>query len=87
MEHLWWDLGSCAGTALFEVKLSGSTARVCLMNADSYQAYLDGHEYEFFGDFTDISPVVLEVPHDDYWYLVVDSYPDRIKVWVSQIFD
>ncbi|NUW34564.1 hypothetical protein HTZ77_24440 [Nonomuraea sp. SMC257] len=35
----------------------------------------------------DVSPVVLETPYDDYWYLVVDSYPRRIKVWVTEIFD
>lgn len=29
----------------------------------------------------------LEVPYDDYWYLVVDSNPSSIKVWVSQVFD
>ncbi|MFI5956402.1 DUF1883 domain-containing protein [Cryptosporangium sp. NPDC051539] len=87
MEHLYWDLGSCAGGALYEVELRGSTARVCLMDSEEYQAYLDGDEYEFHGGFFDISPVVLEVPHDDYWYLVIDSNPARIKVQVAQIFD
>ncbi|MEU8048113.1 DUF1883 domain-containing protein [Micromonospora echinofusca] len=86
MEHLYWDLGTYAGGAMFEVELRGSTARVCLMNGDEYQAYLDGDEYEFFGGFYDLSPVVLEVPHDDHWYIVVDSYPQRIKVTVGQVF-
>ncbi|MFI6180186.1 hypothetical protein ACIA8R_31910 [Nonomuraea sp. NPDC051191] len=38
------------------------------------------------GGFYDVSPIVLQVPHDDYWYLVVDSY-DRVKASVAQIYD
>lgn len=87
MEHLYWDLGSCAGGAIFEVSLRGSTARVCLMDVDHYQAYLDGDEYEYHGDFYNVSPITLEVPYDNNWYLVVDSNERRIKVEFTQIFD
>jgi hypothetical protein len=31
--------------------------------------------------------VLLEVPYDDYWYLVVDSNDRKIKVSVAQVFD
>jgi hypothetical protein len=87
VEHLYWDLGSIAGGAVFEVGLRGSTARVCLMDADEYRTYVaeDG-EYEFHGGFVDESPVVLEVPYDDHWVLVVDSY-ERVTVKVDQVFD
>ncbi len=44
------------------------------MDADEYQAYLDGGEYEYHGGFFDVRPIVLEAPYDDDWYLVVDSY-------------
>jgi hypothetical protein len=87
VEHLYWDRGAYAGDACFEVKLRASTARVCLMDADDYQAYLDGDAYEYHGGFYDVSPVVLEVPYDDYWYLVVGSYPRWIKVSVAEVFD
>ncbi|MEU4836514.1 DUF1883 domain-containing protein [Streptosporangium sp. NPDC023615] len=87
MDHLYWNLGSYGFGARFEVELRGSTARVCLMDADDYQAYLDGEAYSYHGGFFDVSPVVLEVPYDDYWYLVVDSNPHRIKVGVAEIFD
>lgn len=86
MEHLYWDLGSFAGGAQFEVTLQGSTARVMLMDRDEYQAYLDGEEYEYFGGFFDFSPLVLEVPYDAHWYLVVDSNLHRISVEVEQVF-
>jgi hypothetical protein len=87
MEHLYYELGSFAGGARFEVALRGSTARVCLMDADEYQAYLDGNQYKYYGGFWDFSPVVLEAPYDAYWYLVIDSYPGRIRYEVTQIFD
>jgi hypothetical protein len=69
------------------VELRGSTARVCLMDGDDYRAYLDGDAYDYYGGFFDVSPVVLQVPYDDYWYLVVDSNPRRIKVLVAEVFD
>ncbi|ANN17789.1 hypothetical protein SD37_20470 [Amycolatopsis orientalis] len=79
MEHLWYEIGSCAGGAQFELELRGSAARVCLMDADNYQAYLDGDEYVMYGGFWESSPLTLEIPHDEYWYLVIDSYPGRIR--------
>jgi hypothetical protein len=57
------------------------------MDSDEYQAYLDGDEYEYHGGFYDVSPVDLEVPYDDYWYLVVDSNDRRIRVEITQVFD
>ncbi|MGW1676015.1 DUF1883 domain-containing protein [Saccharopolyspora sp. NPDC002376] len=87
VEHLYWNLGDRAGGARFEVGLKGSPARVILVDSDEHQAYLDGDEYEYFGDFYDVTPVVLEVPYDDHWYLVVDSNDQRIKVSVTEIFD
>jgi uncharacterized protein DUF1883 len=87
MDHLYWDLGSCAGGALFEIALNGSAARVCLMTGDDYHAYLDGDSYVHYGGFYDRSPVVLEVPHDGLWVLVVDSNRQRISVRVEQVFD
>jgi hypothetical protein len=57
------------------------------MDGDDYQAYVDGDDYEYYGGFYDFSPIVLQVPYDDYWYLIVDSY-DRVKnVTVGQVFD
>jgi len=57
------------------------------MDVDHYQAYLNGDEYEYHGGFYDVSPVVLEVPYDDRWYLVVDSNAHRIKIVVTEVFD
>ena len=56
------------------------------MDSDSYQAYLDGDEYEYHGIFWDVSPITLEVPYDNYWYLIIDSY-DRIRYRITSIPD
>ena len=56
------------------------------MDSDNYQAYPDGDEHEYHGGFWDVSPITLEVPYDDYWYFVVDSY-DKIKYWITPVSD
>ncbi|WSK75637.1 DUF1883 domain-containing protein [Amycolatopsis sp. NBC_01286] len=34
-------------------------------------AYCDGLEYYAFGRYYDVTPVVLQAPHEGYWYVVV----------------
>lgn len=80
MEHLSWDLGLCAADACVEVELRGVEAFVRLMDADEYQAYLDDDEWISYSVVWETSPLVLEVPYDDHWYLVVDGYEGRITV-------
>ncbi|MET9002061.1 DUF1883 domain-containing protein [Amycolatopsis sp. NPDC004169] len=86
MEHLWHEIGSCAGGARFELTLRGCAARICLMDAEDYQAYRDEDEdgYQcYYGGFWETSPVELVLPYDGFWYLVIDSYPGRIKYWLT----
>lgn len=80
MEYLWWDLGLCTAGTDVEVQLRGAEAFVRLLDADNYQDYLDGDEYTFFGGVWQVSPVGIEVPYDDHWYLVIDGYEGRITV-------
>ena len=87
VDHLYWDLGDCEGGACFEVELRGSSANVYLLDVDHYQAYLDGDEHLYYGGYYDMSPVVLQVPYGDRWYLVVGGNEQRIRVHVAEIFD
>ncbi len=80
VEYLWWDLGLCTAGTGVEVQLRGAEAFVRLLDADNYQDYLDGDEYTFFGGVWEVSPVGIEVPYDDHWYLVIDGYEGRITV-------
>lgn len=70
-----------------DVSLQGSIARVFLVDRDEYEAYCDDEEYEFYGGFTDVSPVVRDVPYDDHWFLVVESNSHPITVEWSQVVD
>lgn len=72
---------------MFEIGLRGSTARVCLMDGDEYQAYLDGDEYEYFGGFYDVTPVVLEVPYDDHYRLTHTASSERCRLLGVGVFE
>lgn len=80
VDYLAWDLGLCTAGTSVEVELRGVEAFVRLLDADEYQAYLDGDEYEYFGGVWQVSPVGVDVPYDDHWFLVVDGYEGDIKV-------
>lgn len=79
-EYLFWDLGWCAGGAQFEVRLDGCAANVFLVDVPNFSAYEHGNRYRYHGGFYDFTPIVVEVPHDEDWVLVVDGYDDTIAV-------
>lgn len=87
VDHYYFNIGTVAGGAQFEVELRGSPARVFLIDVDEYASYCDGDAYEWYGDFFDVSPIVLEVPYDDHWVLVIDSNEGHAKFSYRQIFD
>lgn len=80
MEFIASDLGLCTAGTSVEVELRGAAAFVRLLDADEYQAYLDDDEFEYYGCVWEFSPVVLDVPYDDHWYLVVDGQEGRVTV-------
>lgn len=87
MEHFYWNLGLCTAGTTVEVELRGVEAFVRLLNADNYQDYLDGERYNYDGGVWETSPVVFDVPADDHWYVVVDSYEGRITVKSVTTYD
>lgn len=87
IDHLWFDLGGCAGGTPALGAAERLVREGMLMDADEYDACLDGDHYEYHGGFFNVSPIVIEVPYDSDWYLVVDSYHGRIKVKYEEIFE
>ena len=77
---MYWDLGLCTTGTTVEVELRGVEAFVRLLDADNYQDYLDDDPFDYYGGVWETSPVHLDVPYDDHWYLVVDGYEGRITV-------
>lgn len=80
MEYLYWDLGLCTTSVSVEVEISGVEAFVRLMDAANFQDYLDDGDCIYYGGVWQESPVGLDIPYDDHWYLVIDGHEGRIKV-------
>jgi hypothetical protein len=75
VDYTEWDLGLVAEGTYVQVELRGPAAFVRLLNADNYQAYLDGDGFrDYHGYPWEASPMVLEVPYDDHWYVILDHY-------------
>ena len=65
------DLGWCAAGTRVEVRLSGP-ANVRLIDEASYVLRQFGYAHVYYGRLATSSPVVLEVPDDDHWLVIVD---------------
>ncbi|WP_017973721.1 DUF1883 domain-containing protein [Actinopolyspora halophila] len=61
--------------------------QACLLDKYEYQVDRDGDPYEYHSGFFAHTPVLLEIPYDAYWFLVVDSNDRRITVDVEELFD
>lgn len=85
VEYLWWDLGLCTAGTGVEVELRGVPAFVRLLDADNYQDYLDDEGFQYVGGVWERSPLVLEVPYDDHWFLVIDGHEGKISARVTTL--
>jgi hypothetical protein len=84
VEYLSWDLGLCTTGTGVEVELRGAPAFVRLLDADNYQDYVDGEEFQYFGGVWELSPLMLEVPYDAHWFLVIDGNDEgKVSAWVT----
>ncbi|WP_340682535.1 hypothetical protein LCL61_28200 [Amycolatopsis coloradensis] len=87
MEHLWYEIGSCAAGAL-RADVARYYREGLLDERRELQAYLDGEEYDlWYGEFWEASPIELILPHDDFWYLVIDSYPGHVRFGLEGPFN
>jgi len=83
MEYTTWDLGFCSEGTCFEISLRGNAANITLMDSENMDAFDADEEFECYGGFFDYSPIILEVPYDDYWYLVLDHGGDEGRSSIS----
>ncbi|WSJ80925.1 DUF1883 domain-containing protein [Amycolatopsis sp. NBC_01307] len=67
-----WEFECEAGTR-FEIELRSGPMNVLLMDGPNFTAYCDGLECYAFGRYYDVTPVVLQAPHEGYWCVVVDN--------------
>lgn len=71
--NFWsWDLGQQSAGAVVRVALEGNAANVRLMDGSNYRSYQAGRQHHYYGGYYDRSPVVLQVPNRDHWFVAVD---------------
>lgn len=72
VNYNFWDLGHQDSGAVVRVDLEGNAANVRLMDSSNYHSFKRGDQHRYFGGHYDRSPVMLQVPNADRWYVVVD---------------
>lgn len=84
MEHLYYDLGQQPKGAIAIVTLD-KQANVRLMTGSDYQAFKSGRDSRFYGGRATRSPVPLEIPRTDRWYVVIDlgGLPGQVRASVQ----
>lgn len=71
MNFLRYDLGSLKRGEIVEVTLT-SGANVRLLTSSEFSNYRNGRANRFIGGLAKRSPVRLQIPSSDHWYVVVD---------------
>jgi len=72
VNFLYFDVGACVRGAVVRVALSGSAANVMLVDDLNLSRYRSGRSFEYFGGHATRSPVLLTVPRDGHWTVVID---------------
>ncbi|MCW2785548.1 MAG: resistance protein [Marmoricola sp.] len=71
MEHVKYDLGQVQAGATVVVTLN-NRANVMLMTATNYRAYVAGRRVSYYGGEALRSPLRINVPHTDHWYVALN---------------
>jgi hypothetical protein len=72
VKFLSFDIGARSRGAVVRVALSGTAANVMLLDDFNLSRYKAGHAFEYFGGHATRSPVLLAVPRQGHWTVVVD---------------
>jgi len=70
VDHLHWEFDAEAGDTI-EVSLDRA-ANVQLLDPPNYELYRKKEPFTYFGGHATQTPVVLDVPADGCWHLVID---------------
>jgi len=67
-----YDFGHLQRGEIVEVTLSGNAANVRLLDSSNFSSYKNGRRHKYYGGLAKRSPVRIQVPHSERWYVVVD---------------
>jgi hypothetical protein len=71
LDFLQFDLGSRQRGEIVEITLT-SGANVRLMTNSEFSNYKNGRRHQFIGGLAKRSPIQLQIPSSDHWYVAVD---------------
>ncbi len=85
--YAYYDLGELGAGDTVVVRLRGSTPNVLLLDRRNFERYRVGLRFAFIGGLQRRSPVRLQVPRDDHWYVALDlgGRPGRARGAVSVV--
>jgi len=72
MKFQHYNLGNLKGGEIVEVKLSGSSSNVKLMDSSNFNSYKNNRRHTFYGGHATKSPVRIPVPRSGHWYVTID---------------
>jgi Domain of unknown function (DUF1883) len=73
MRYRYYDLGQEQEDRRAVLRMRGSSANVILLDPLNFQRYRNGQFFFYLGGYRRRSPVRLQIPKGEHWYLVVDD--------------
>ena len=67
-----YDLGNLSAGEIVEITLVQNAANVRLMDSSNFSNYKSGRRHQYCGGYMTKSPVRLQVPRSDHWYVAID---------------
>ena len=67
-----YDLGYLSVGEIVEITLVQNAANVRLMDSSNFSNYKSGRKHQYFGGYMTKSPVRLQIPRSDHWYVAID---------------
>jgi len=67
-----YDLGYLSAGEIVEITLAQNAANVRLMDSSNFSNYRSGRRHQYIGGYMKKSPVRLQIPHSDHWYVAID---------------
>jgi hypothetical protein len=67
-----YDLGNLSAGEIVEITLVQNAANVRLMDSSNFSNYKSGRRHQYFGGYMTKSPVRLQIPRSDHWYVAID---------------
>lgn len=78
--HICHDLGfqMTTGPNIVVEVIVNKPANAYLVNAQGYQNYLNGNEFQSYGGYASSSPYQIRIPSSNHWYVIVDNGDEPI---------